>query len=120
MAETKDARNRSKVTYEGHVMDRDIVGSKTTKTKSGRYKNEAVVIKRTPTKDKPGDTRLYKGEAVSSQSSTAEVIAQGLAKAKSEFAPADSLTRAEFKEFKKSKEELPKKKKKKGFFKRRK
>ena len=130
MAETKDARKRSKVTHEGYVVNVAPVAHKEEKTKTGRnypfdvdYKHTSVVEKNTPTKDKPGDTRLYKAEAVSSQSSTAEALATGLARAKSEFTPADSLTRAEFKEFKKSKEELPKKtkkKKKKGFFKRRK
>jgi len=117
MAKVTDARNRSK---QYNVAP---VGHKSETTKTGRYKHTAVVEKHTPTKDKPDDTRLYKGEAVSSQSSTAQALAEGEARWKSKFAQADSLTRAEFKEFKKPKEEPPKKtkkKKKKGFFKRRK
>ena len=106
MSEEKDARKRSKQEY--IIDDAKVVGGKRSKTKKGRERYTTVVEKPTPTKDKPYDTRLYKGEGVSARPSTAQAISELKARYKSTSTPADSLTRAEFSEFKKNK---PKKKK---------
>jgi hypothetical protein len=81
-----------------------IVGGK-------RDKNKYTVVLQVPSKDNPSDTRLYKGVATSSSPSTAQAYAELDARYKADNTPADSLTRAEFKEFKKI-EEPPKKRKK--------
>ena len=78
------------------------------------YETTAVIKKPTPTKDKPKDTRLYSGKSRKANPPIAKEMAKFKAKNIMHDSPADSLTRAEYKELTRPKvEEPPKKKKKK-------
>ena len=114
--------NVKKYDQGGKVKNTKAIKGKEEKTKGG-YKYTAVVEKPTPTKDKPGDTRLY-----SASHTTGEIgkgmnihmdVAESKARYKSKDAPADSLTRADYAKLTKV-EEPPKKKKKKRWRKKKK
>ncbi len=104
--EIKDARKRSKRIKEIK-----------SKTSDGKHQSISVYQKSTPTKDKPGDTRLYKGKGVSSDPITASMVSESESLHKAYKTPADSLSRADFE---KLKNPIKKKPKKKRLFKRRK
>ena len=108
--EIKDARNRSKYKYGGIV-------HKEHKYKDGEHTSKVVYQKPTPTKDKPGDTRLYTGQITLDSMHDAEVTAKAKAKHKAKSTPADSLSRADFQKLKNPPKKKPKKKR---LFKRRK
>lgn len=114
----KDASKRTK-SYT--VVNTPSVKGKREKTKEGKYKYTAVIKKSTPTKDKPGDTRLYSYTSTSARDITAERMSHSRARNKSESSPADSLSRADYAKLHKV-EEPPKKtpKKRKKFFNRKK
>tara|TARA_R100001163_G_C4950884_1_gene118706 strand:- start:218 stop:550 length:333 start_codon:yes stop_codon:yes gene_type:complete len=107
--EVKDARNRSKYKYGGIV-------HKEQKYKDGEHTYKVVYQKPTPTKDKPGDTRLYAGQETTDSKLDAEEFAKLEARKKSNLTPADSLSRADFEKLKNPPKKKPKKR---GLFKRR-
>ena len=78
----KDARKRSR-------WIREIPS----KTSDGMHQSISVYQKSTPTKDKPGDTRLYKGKGVSSDPVTATMGSQEESLHKAYKTPSDSLSR---------------------------
>ena len=102
----KDARKRSR-------WIREIPS----KTSDGMHQSISVYQKSTPTKDKPGDTRLYKGKGVSSDPVTATMGSQEESLHKAYKTPSDSLSRADYKKLTSTPKEKPKKR---GLFKRRK
>ena len=117
----KDARNRSKYKQGGEVKrtNTELVYSK--RDEDDNY--TIVVEKPTPTKDKPGDTRLYRGDSDPHVSSDAPLTmkmrnAKLKADAKSEFAQSDSLTRGDYEKL--INPPIKEIKKKKKFFKRKK
>ena len=93
----KDARERK----ETKIIHKETKGKKTT------------VVYQVPKGDK-GDSRLYKGESYSGRPKTGEAKAKQRAYLKSNTTPADSLSRADYAKLKEIKKPL--KKKKKGFF----
>ena len=107
--EVKDARNRSKYKQGGIVHKKHSY-------KDGEHTYDVVYKKSTPTKDKPKDTRLYRGKETLDSKHDAEVFAKAYAKHKAKSTPADSLSRADFQ---KLKNPIKKKPKKKGLLKRR-
>ena len=123
MAETKDARNRSKQ----YKVGGKVKYQSTTENKDGTY--DATVYVDVP-KDQVGgegggEKRVYKGEAKNMYSESAAIGRAGhRARNKIKTSPADSVVTGGPENFKKIKEPPektePKKKKKKGFFKRRK
>tara|TARA_R110002110_G_scaffold1080_7_gene4376 strand:- start:3899 stop:4216 length:318 start_codon:yes stop_codon:yes gene_type:complete len=104
--EVKDARKRSKRIKEIK-----------SKTSDGKHQSISVYQKSTPTKDKPGDTRLYKGEGVSSDPITASMGSERESLHKAYKTPSDSLSRADYKKLTSPPKEKPKKRR---LFKRRK
>tara|TARA_Y100001963_G_C6543144_1_gene336471 strand:+ start:62 stop:415 length:354 start_codon:yes stop_codon:yes gene_type:complete len=114
--EVKDARNRREYKQATVTEPGKVVYKSPSKGENKKHKVTVVVEKPTPTKNKPKDTRLYKGEGTSFKQGVAEKSAKTKARKKANLTPADSLSRGDFE---KLKNPIKKKPKKKGLLKRR-